>query len=329
MQNSPKTASSTASTPTRPVMRPERAQRRPQRLGAQLRQAARRPARPASQRPPQGGAVARPGQGGLGGERRPAPPPPPPAGPAAPSSPAPVRAEMPSGTTPPISAGAAARSQLVRHHQRAGPRPRPGSPHRAPRRRRRPASSRSASSARRRARRTPSASISSAGLAQPGGVGQRHRHAGQVQPRLHDVARGAGPGRDDRRLPPGQRVQQRRLAGIRRAEDGDQQPLPQPLAAAAIGQMRRDLGPQRRAPPRATASSRPARQVLLLELDEGFLPRQQPRSAAPPSRHTAWPARPRPGAAPGGAGPRSRRRSGRRCPRPRSGPAAVAGRPGG
>ena len=56
-------------------------------------------------------------------------------------------------------------------------------------------------------------------------------HAGEDQAHLHHVARRAGAGRDDRRLPPRQRVQQGGFAGIRCAEDRDRQPLTQPLAA--------------------------------------------------------------------------------------------------
>ena len=134
---------------------------------------------------------------------------------------------------------------------------------------------RSASSARRRARRTPSASISSDGLAQPGGVGQGDRDAAEVEPRFDHVPRGARPRRDDRRLPADQRVQEGRLAGIGRPEDRHHEPLAQAFAPAAIGEVRLHLGPERR---RAAADLRVeiGREVLGFELDEGFLAGEQP-----------------------------------------------------
>ena len=75
-----------------------------------------------------------------------------------------------------------------------------------------------------------------------GGVEQRQRPAGKIEMHLDDVACGARPGRDDRRLAPGDPVEQRRLAGVGRTGDGHHQPVTQPLAAAAVGQRRADLG---------------------------------------------------------------------------------------
>ena len=51
---------------------------------------------------------------------------------------------------------------------------------------------------------------------------------------------------DDRRLAPGQRIEQARLAGIRRADQDDRQPVAQPLAAAAVAQVAGDLAGNRR-----------------------------------------------------------------------------------
>ncbi len=58
---------------------------------------------------------------------------------------------------------------------------------------------------------------------------------------LDHVARGAGIGRDDRRLAPGDPVEQRRLAGIGRTGDRHHQAVAQSLAAAAVGERGRDL----------------------------------------------------------------------------------------
>ena len=51
-------------------------------------------------------------------------------------------------------------------------------------------------------------------LAQAGGVHHMHRHAFNLNGLLHFVARGAGNGRDDGQLGPGQRVEQGRLASV-------------------------------------------------------------------------------------------------------------------
>ena len=51
-------------------------------------------------------------------------------------------------------------------------------------------------------------------LAQPGGVGQDYRIAGEIEMDLDDIARRPGQGRYDRRLAPGDAVQQARFADI-------------------------------------------------------------------------------------------------------------------
>ena len=66
-------------------------------------------------------------------------------------------------------------------------------------------------------------------VAQPGGVGQMHRHAAEIDPGPDNVARGAGNGGDDGDILPGQCVHQCRLAGIGRPQDDEFQPLAQPF----------------------------------------------------------------------------------------------------
>ncbi len=74
---------------------------------------------------------------------------------------------------------------------------------------------------------------------------------------------------DDRRLAPRQRVQQARLAGIGRADNGDAIAVADPLAAMGVVQVRAHIGGQRRqdrpGPPRQRA-----RQVLVGKIDLGF-----------------------------------------------------------
>ena len=154
---------------------------------------------------------------------------------------------------------------------------------------------------------------------QPGGIHQRHRHAAQHHARLQRIARGAGRCRDDRHVALGQRIHQRRLADVRRAGDREHQPLAQPLAAPVIVRDARHLAPQRRQLGKHLRLDL-GRQVLVREVDQRLLLRQQQRAAGPPSRDTACPARHRAGAAPGAAAPRSPRRPDRAPPRPRSGP---------
>ena len=58
-------------------------------------------------------------------------------------------------------------------------------------------------------------------LAQSGRIGHPDPHAIEIQHHLEQIARRAGFVGDDRRLAPGQRVEQAGLAGIRRPEDDD------------------------------------------------------------------------------------------------------------
>ena len=59
---------------------------------------------------------------------------------------------------------------------------------------------------------------------------------------LDHVPRGAGRGRDDRRVAPGQAVQEARLARIRSAEDGDGEAVAQALPLVAVVQVTADVG---------------------------------------------------------------------------------------
>ena len=63
------------------------------------------------------------------------------------------------------------------------------------------------------------------GFANSRGVNHRHWITVDIELDLDNVARGAGVRRDDRHLPPRQRIHQRRLAHIRRACDRNHQPF--------------------------------------------------------------------------------------------------------
>ena len=79
------------------------------------------------------------------------------------------------------------------------------------------------------------------GFAKPRGVGQHHRPAAEIEMHFDDVARRAGGFRHDGGIATRQKIEQRGLAGIGRADDGDVQALAQALAAAVV-EMGRDLG---------------------------------------------------------------------------------------
>ena len=138
-------------------------------------------------------------------------------------------------------------------------------------------------------------------VAQPGGIGQHDRVAGEVDRHLDHVAGRAGDRRGDRRFAPRQPVQQARFAGIRRADDRDRDAVAQPLAAAVD---RRDARRSRRR-------------------GRWFRPRPRPRSpAADPRRENRSPLRDAPAAAAAASPSRDRappsapsswRRAWRRC----------------
>ena len=121
-----------------------------------------------------------------------------------------------------------------------------------------------------------------AGLAQPGGVEQRHRHAAQHHARLQHVARGSRRGRHDRHVAPGQRIDQRRFADIRRPGDREHQAVAQPLAAAVVVQMGRDLASQR-ADLRQHRCFHGIREILIGKIDQRLLLRQQPQQPVGPA----------------------------------------------
>ena len=152
-------------------------------------------------------------------------------------------------------------------------------------------------------------------VAQPGGVGENHRIAGEIDRHLDDVARRAGDRRGDRGLPPCDAVEQARLAGIGRTDDRHRDAVAQPLAAAAIGEMAADLAGESAGLRQATPL-RSRRQVFLGKIDRRFEmseTRSQPRAT---NRDRCRPIRLRAGARPGAAAPRSRPRRDRRPPRP-------------
>ena len=106
-------------------------------------------------------------------------------------------------------------------------------------------------------------------LAQPGGVGQEHGIAAEVQLHLDHVSGGAGDRRNDRRLALDQAIEQARLARIGRADHRDLDALAQSLAAARILQMRIDLHEQR-ADGVIPVLFQLTRQVLIGKIDDGL-----------------------------------------------------------
>ncbi len=83
------------------------------------------------------------------------------------------------------------------------------------------------------------------GLAHPGGVEQGYRITVEIEMHLNNVASGAGMRRHNRRLPPGNPVEQRRLARIRRAGDSDHEAVAQALALRRTRKGFRDFTFQR------------------------------------------------------------------------------------
>ena len=131
-------------------------------------------------------------------------------------------------------------------------------------------------------------------VAQPGGVGEHDRVAGEIDRDLDDVAGRAGDRRGDRRLAPREPVQQARFAGIGRPEDRDRDAVAQPLAAMPIGQMRaRSRRRAPRYPPRLAPRSRAAdpRRENRSPLRDGpgaAAAARASRDTAPPSSPSSW-----------------------------------------
>ena len=153
-----------------------------------------------------------------------------------------------------------------------------------------------------------------AGGAQPRGVGDDQREAVEREVDLDDVARRSGDVADDRRVAPGERVEEGGFAGVGRTHDRDAVAVAQALAGARIVERRRDLAlDRRRAPGAAWRSCRrgdPRR-------ESRARPRRARarRRAARASRRRPGRARRRAAPAPGAPARRSRRRPGRRAPR--------------
>ena len=173
----------------------------------------------------------------------------------------------------------------------------------------------------------PSRSISLAASRIPAVSETMTGKTGEIQPHFDDVARRTCFRRDDRRVAPRQRVEQARLAGIRRAQQGDPEALPQDLAAMTVVEMSGDFRP--RAPTarfarfgEATTPTRRPRRRNRWPLRSV----QRSRSVASASRRRASRARRRLGPVPGGAGLRFRLRRDRRGLRPRRGRACRSRR---
>ena len=104
-------------------------------------------------------------------------------------------------------------------------------------------STRSASSTRANARLIPSASTLPRASRIPAVSTRITGHAAEVEMHLDHIARGARLLRDDRHVALGERIQQRRLAGVGRSGDDDAEAVAQALAAM-VGKMARDRGEQ-------------------------------------------------------------------------------------
>src|SRR5688572_28618351 len=72
----------------------------------------------------------------------------------------------------------------------------------------------------------------------------RHRIAGEVQPHLDHVPRGARDGRDNGRLALRQPIENTGFSDVRGAQDSDRQAIAQPFAAMLVRQVPGDLGLQ-------------------------------------------------------------------------------------
>ena len=119
-------------------------------------------------------------------------------------------------------------------------------------------------------------------VTQPRRVHQRDRHTTQHHARLQRITRGARRGGDNRHIALSQRIDQRRLADIRRPRDSEHQPLAQPLATAVIVQMCRHLGLQR-GQFRSNLCLDLGRQVLIWKINQRLLFRQQHKQPVRPS----------------------------------------------
>ena len=99
---------------------------------------------------------------------------------------------------------------------------------------------------------------------------------------LEHVAGGARKRRHDRHVPPGEPVDQARLARVRRSEDRDRQAGAQLLAPMTVRQMRRHFGRQPR-DLRPDAREQVLGQVLFGgEVDLGLEPGERPEQDLPP-----------------------------------------------
>ena len=136
-----------------------------------------------------------------------------------------------------------------------------------------------------------------------------HRIAAEVEPHLDHVARRAGLLRDDRRLAPGERVEEARLAHVGRAREHDAEALAQDLAAVAVVEVRERLPPaavrQSRAPSTKASLATSASSEKSMTASTRAVARI---SSRPPALVELGQARRPSGAAPGAAAPRSRRR---------------------
>ena len=130
---------------------------------------------------------------------------------------------------------------------------------------------RSASRAATRLRRMPSRSISLGRFTNSGGVGNDDRRTGEIQAHFDDVARRTCFRRNDRRIAPRQRVEQARLAGIRRAQQSNPEAFPHDLTAMLIVEMNCDFRPRAPRPVCVLRRARQPRHVPLVgEIDCRF-----------------------------------------------------------
>ena len=163
-----------------------------------------------------------------------------------------------------------------------------------------------------RARRPPARPVLA--VAQARRIDERDRQAAEIAADLDRVPRRAGDRGDDGDIAARERVEQRRLAGIRRAGENDRQALPQALAAR-LGEHGCDRGRKDREAARGPVLERLGNVALVGEIQGGFEQREELRCLSR-QRSTWRPSCPSSCAGPDGAAPPSRHRSGRQGPRP-------------
>ena len=121
------------------------------------------------------------------------------------------------------------------------------------------------------------------GCPQARSVGHDHRIAAEVEPYLERIPRGPGFGRDDGDIPPGERIEQARLAGIGWPGQHHPEAVAQDLAAVAVGQMGVDWSPRPAAIAAAVAIGIRGNIRLVRKVEAGLGQRQRLKKLLPPT----------------------------------------------